>query len=317
MNNGLLYALTVAIWGSTWLAIEFQLGVVAPDVSVFYRFALAAALMIGWCLLRGRPLRFPLDAHLRFMAMGLLMFCLNYLLTYHAQVHITSALAAIAFTSMLWMNMIFARLFFGVRSGLRAIAGSILGIAGIVIIFYPQIGEVSLDDSTVFGFLLALSGAMLASLGNMVSQEAQRRGLPIVTSNAWGMTYGALLTGLIVLFSDTEFSFDWSTSYLLSLFYLTVFGTIIAFGAYLTLLGRIGAHKVGYAVVLFPVVAVMLSVLFEGMPLTTSLVLGVMMVLAGNVFVLQSRRRAVPQAATMIQGGEAFDSSDKARRISE
>lgn len=317
MSNGLLYALTVAIWGSTWFAIEFQLGKVAPDVSVFYRYALAAFLLVSWCLLRGRSLQFATAAHLRFMAMGLLMFCLNYLLAYYAQVHITSALSAIAFTAMLWLNMVFARLFFGVRSGTRAVAGSFLGIAGIVIIFYPQIGEVSLSDTTMYGFLLAFAGATLASLGNMVSQDAQQRGLPIVESNAWGMTYGALFTGLIVLSGDSQFSFDGSPAYVISLLYLAIFGSIIAFGAYLTLLGRIGAHKAGYAVVLFPVIAVMLSVGFEGLPLTASLVVGVVMVLAGNVFVLQSRKRRGTTAAVMVQGAIEAESPKSSRRTSE
>ncbi|MGB5580961.1 MAG: EamA family transporter, partial [Woeseia sp.] len=302
MSNGFLYALTVAIWGSTWFAIEFQLGKVPPDVSVFYRYVLAAALLMCWCLARRRSLRFAWPAHLRFMAMGLLMFCLNYLLAYYAQVHITSALSAIAFSAMLWLNMIFARIFFGVQSGKRAIAGSLLGIAGIVVIFYPQIGEASLDDSTLYGTLLAISGATLASLGNMVSQEAQRRSLPIVESNAWSMTYGALFTGLIVLAGDSEFAFDGSPAYVISLLYLAIFGSIFAFGAYLTLLGRIGAHKAGYAVVLFPVVAVVLSVTFEDLPFTASLVIGVIMVLAGNVFVLESKKRAAARSAVMVQG---------------
>lgn len=317
MNNGFLYALTVAIWGSTWLAIEFQLGTVAPDVSVFYRYVLAASLLVAWCLLRGRSLKFSPAAHLRFMAMGLLMFCLNYLLTYYAQLHITSALAAIAFASMLWMNMIFARLFFGIRSGRRAIAGSLLGIVGIVVIFYPKIGEISLGDSTLFGFLLALTGATLASLGNMVSQDAQKHSLPVVESNAWGMTYGAVFTGLIVLAGDSEFAFDSSPAYVISLLYLAIFGSIIAFGAYLTLLGRIGAHKVGYAVVLFPVVAVVLSVMFEGMPFTPGLVAGVAMVLSGNVFVLQSKKRAARAAAVVVQGVGDLDNSSSTRRVSD
>ncbi|MGB5740035.1 MAG: EamA family transporter [Woeseia sp.] len=313
MSNGFLYALTVAIWGSTWFAIEFQLGKVPPDVSVFYRYVLAAALLMCWCLARRRSLRFAWPAHLRFMAMGLLMFCLNYLLAYYAQVHITSALSAIAFSAMLWLNMIFARIFFGVQSGKRAIAGSLLGIAGIVVIFYPQIGEASLDDSTLYGTLLAISGATLASLGNMVSQEAQRRSLPIVESNAWSMTYGALFTGLIVLAGDSEFAFDGSPAYVISLLYLAIFGSIFAFGAYLTLLGRIGAHKAGYAVVLFPVVAVVLSVTFEDLPFTASLVIGVIMVLAGNVFVLESKKRAAARSAVMVQGVTDAGSSDKRR----
>jgi drug/metabolite transporter (DMT)-like permease len=72
-----------------------------------------------------------------------------------------------------------------------------------------------------------------------------------------------------------------------------VFGSIIAFGAYLTLLGRIGAHRAGYAMVLFPVVALVLSMLFEGLKLDATILLGTCLVLAGNMFVL--RRRPPPQ----------------------
>ena len=291
MSNSLLYALTVLIWGSTWLAIEFQLGVVPAEVSVFYRYVLAASLLFAWCLAVRKPMRFGASAHLRFMLLGLLMFGLNYILAYRAQIHVTSALAAIVFSTMLWMNMINARLFFGARSDWRAIGGSLLGIAGIVIIFYPQIEELSLDDATFYGTSLALLGALLISFGNMVSQEAQSRGLPILQSNAWGMAYGALFTGLIAFVSGREFVFDWRPAYMASLAYLAVIGSIVAFGAYLTLLGRIGAHKAGYATVLFPVVALVLSLLFEGLTINASLVMGTLLVLSGNVFVLRARKK--------------------------
>jgi len=206
MSNGLLYLLTIGIWGSTWLAIEFQLGVVPPEVSVFYRYVLASALLFGWCVATRRSLAFPAWAHLRFMLLGVLMFSLNYLLTYRAQVHVTSALAAIAFSTMLWMNMINARLFFGVRSDRRAIAGSLLGIAGIVVIFEPQVGDLAWTDATFRGCLLALAGALFASFGNIVSQAAQQRSLPIMATNAWAMGYGALFTGGLALLSGSAFA---------------------------------------------------------------------------------------------------------------
>ncbi|MEQ8205267.1 MAG: DMT family transporter [Woeseia sp.] len=300
MNNTLLYTLTVLIWGSTWLAIEFQLGVVPTEVSVFYRYVLAAGLLFAWCYRARKRMRFGAAAHLRFMLLGLLLFSLNYILAYRAQLYVTSAFAAIVFSTMLWMNMINARLFFGARSDWRAVGGSLLGIVGIVVIFYPQIDVLSLNDATVYGTLIALLGALLASFGNMVSQDSQSRGLPILQSNAWGMAYGALFTGLIALGSGSEFVFDWRPAYLASLIYLAVIGSIVAFGAYLTLLGRIGAHKAGYATVLFPVVALALSVLFEDLTISASLLVGTLLVLAGNVFVLRARKKpAAPGAAAM------------------
>ncbi len=295
MNNGLLYAVTVLIWGSTWIGIEFQLGVVAPEVSVFYRYALASILLFAWCLTKGLNLRFTLREHGRFLMLGLLLFCLNYILTYHAQQYITSALTAIVFSTMLWMNMLNSRVFFGIRSGASIWLGSIAGIIGIALLFMPQIENLSMSDSTLYGAVLCLVGAFLASLGNMVSQGAQRARLPIVQSNAWGMFYGAAATGLISVGQQQAFNFDWSAAYVISLLYLVIFGSIAAFGAYLTLLGRIGAHRAGYALVMFPVVALVISFFVEDLEPSWNIFVGITLVILGNVFVLRSSKRAVAQ----------------------
>ena len=200
--------------------------------------------------------------------------------------HITSALAAIIFSSMLWMNNGLARLLFGLRSSGRVLFGTLLGITGIVVIFAPEVEAVTLTDGMFFGMLLALGGALSASSGNMVSQAAQKRALPVVQSNAWGMFYGALITGGVALASGHEFNFDATFTYITSLAYLALFGSVIAFGAYLTLLGRIGAHKAGYATVMFPVVALLLSAVFEGLRLDASILGGTTLVLLGNLLVL-------------------------------
>lgn len=290
MNNTVLYALTVLIWGSTWFAIEFQLGVVAPEISLVYRYGSASLLLFGWCRIKGLGLRFSLRNHVWFALLGLLLFGINYIAAYRAQVYITSALTAIAFSTMVWMNIINARLFFGIRARRRVLFGALLGITGILTLFAPQIGELSFSDATFIGSILAVLSALLASFGNMVSQASQKANLPVIQSNAWGMFYGSLITGAIAIASGQTFSFDWSIAYVGSLAYLTVFGSIIAFGSYLTLLGRIGAHKAGYAMVMFPVVALILSTLFEGLEITVTIIIGVLLVLAGNLFVLNTRR---------------------------
>ncbi len=291
MNNVFLYITAVLIWGSTWLAIEFQLGVVEPEVSIVYRYLASASILFLWSKIKGLPLVFNRKSHQWFALMGLLMFCLNYILAYRAQIHITSALSAIAFSSMLWMNIINSRVFFGVRVGPRIYVGALLGIVGIIVLFGPQVAEISLSDSVFFGSILAVIGALMASFGNMASQAAQNSKLPVVQSNAWSMLYGGLFTAVIALSQGHEFTFDPSAAYVLSLAYLTIFGSVIAFGAYLTLLGRIGAHRAGYAAVMFPVVALVLSILFEDLVLDTTLITGFVLVLAGNLLVLTTGKR--------------------------
>jgi drug/metabolite transporter (DMT)-like permease len=303
MSNALLYAVTVVVWGSTWLAIEFQLGVVAPEVSVVYRYAGASLLLFAWSRIRGLRLAFSLRDHARFLLLGVLLFGLNYILTYRAQIYITSALTAIVFTSIVWMNIVNARIFFGIRADRRVLFGAVLGVAGIVTLFAPQVTKLTMSDTVLYGSLLAMLGALVASLGNMASQSAQHAGLPVVQSNAWGMLYGTIITAIIAVLQGHAFVFDWSAGYLGSLLYLTVFGSIVAFGAYLTLLGRIGAHKAGYAMVMFPVVALILSAIFEGLKIDATVIIGTLLVLAGNAFVLNTRAqrvRKVPRAPRLL-----------------
>lgn len=291
MSNAFLYMASVLIWGSTWFAIEFQLGIVEPEVSIVYRYLASAGILFVWCKIKGLGLSFNLKSHLRFALMGLLMFCLNYVFAYRAQIYITSALSAIAFSAMLWMNIINARIFFGVRSGMRLYLGALLGVVGICVLFGPQITQVSFSDRIFFGSILAVMGALMASFGNMASQAAQKMRLPVVQSNAWSMLYGGLLTSVLAVLQGHPFTFDMSPGYVVSLAYLTLFGSVFAFGAYLTLLGRIGAHRAGYVTVMFPVVALILSMLFEGLALNFYIVLGFSLVLAGNLLVLTDSRR--------------------------
>lgn len=287
MNNTLLYIVTVLIWGSTWLAIEYQLGVVEPEVSIVYRYLIASGVLFIWCKIRGLSLSFKVKDHIYFVLLGLLLFCLNYIFAYRAQIHITSAMAAIAFSMMLWINIVLSRFIFGTRATRRVLFGAALGIVGIVVLFAPQVGALSLSDSVFFGSLLALAGALTASCGNMVSQAAQKRSLPVMETNTWSMFYGAVLTFIVALVSGHEFNFDATFTYIASLTYLAIFGSVIAFGAYLTLLGRIGAHKAGYATVMFPVVALFLSFAFEGLKPDLAIVIGATLVLLGNSLVLK------------------------------
>ena len=168
MSNLALYSITVLVWGSTWLVINFQLGTVAAEVSVVYRYAIAAFLLFAWALFHGLKLRYGLFAHFRFFLLGLLLFSFNYIATYNAQEYIPSALNAVAFSTMMWMNVLNTRLFFGARIEPRLWFGALLGMAGILILFWPEVSELSFTDRTLVGAGLRLSGALLASFGNMV-----------------------------------------------------------------------------------------------------------------------------------------------------
>ena len=222
MSNLALYSTTVLVWGSTWLFINYQLGVVAPEISVVYRFAMAAVLLFGWSALRGLRLKFSPHAHMRFFLLGMLLFGFNYVATYSAQQYITSALNAVVCSTMMWMNVVNVRLFFGTRIEPKLWVGAVMGMAGILTVFWPEISVIDLSDKVFLGASLSLTGALLASLGNMASKKAQEENLPVLQSNAWGMFYGALITALVAWRRDIPFNFDLSFSYVSTLVYLAV-----------------------------------------------------------------------------------------------
>lgn len=291
MNTTPLYLSTVFIWGSTFFAIKLQLGEVAPEVSVAYRFALAALMLWLWCGWKKLPMRFSIQQHLWMLVQGLTLFGFNYMLVYWATADLTSGLIAVLFSTIVLMNIANGALFFGKRPAASVLAGALLGLVGICLVFLPELATLDVEGAALSGILLSLLGTFIASLGNMASTRNQRAGLPVVQTNAYGMAYGAAALALIALLQDAPFNYETSWSYTASLVYLALFGSVLAFGSFLTLLGRIGAERAAYAMVLFPIVALGISTLFEGYQWTLEALLGVSLVMLGNVLMLMSAER--------------------------
>lgn len=286
MKNTLLYIGTVLIWGSTWLAIEFQLGEVPVFVSLVYRFAIAAVLMWVYCVWAKVPMSFSRRNHLFIGLLALFNFSMNYALLYYSQKYLTSAMTSIAFSTMLLMNIVNTRIFFGSKITMKVYLGAILGILGIAALFWDDLGAVEVSGSSLLGLSLVLAGALVASFGNMVSVRNSKEGMNVFAVNAWGMLYGTVILTVLVFASGTEFTISMQSGYLLSLLYLGVFGTVIAFATYYVLLNDMGPEKASYVLVLFPVVAVILSTLFEGFVWTNNTFLGFALVLLGNAIIL-------------------------------
>lgn len=289
-HSASLYFSAVFIWGSTFFAIKFQLGEVAPELSIAYRFGLAALLLFGWCLWRGLPLRFDFAQH-RWMALqGVFLFCINYLLVYHATAHLSSGLIAVIFSTIVLMNIINGALFLRKPTTLLVLLGALCGLVGIALIFAPEISGFDLNNASMMGVVLSLLGTYVASLGNIISARNQQQRVPVIQSNAWGMAYGAVALLLAALAQGKAIQFEATPGYSLSLLYLALFGSVLAFGSYLTLLGRIGPEKAAYTMVLFPLVALGISTLFEGYHWTPSSIAGVALVLFGNIIIIMPRR---------------------------
>jgi drug/metabolite transporter (DMT)-like permease len=265
---------------------------VAPEVSVGWRFLLAALLLLGFCVARGIPLRFGVRDHLSFALLGLLLFGLNYVLVYLAEVHLTSGLVAVLFAFLVFWNLLGARLLFGTPAPFAVVGGAVLGVAGVGLLFWPELASVRGDTSLVAGAGYAVAGTLVASSGNLWSQRLFGRGVPVIPGTAFSMGYAALAVLAWCAARGLPFAFDTRWPYLLSLLYLALFGSVVAFVAYLTLLQRIGAGRAGYTAAVIPVVAMLASTAFEAYRWTLSAAAGMVLVLAGTVLVLRAREKA-------------------------
>jgi drug/metabolite transporter (DMT)-like permease len=294
MKNLLFYLTTVLIWGSTWLGIKMQLGVVDPIVSVSYRFALASTLLLAWCAVRKMNMRFGLRQHGFMLLQGALLFGFNYLCFYKAELYVTSGLAAVIFSSIVVMNIMNGALFLGSALDGKVAVGGSLGLAGIVLVFLPEISSFSFENQSIKGIALCVLATFLASLGNITSARNQKSNLPIIQSNAIGMGYGALIMLAVAICSGKTFMIESSASYLGSLVYLAVFGSIIAFGCYLSLVGNIGADRAAYSTLLFPLVALAISTVWEGYVWSATSLTGVIFILLGNLFILKRKKVVLP-----------------------
>jgi drug/metabolite transporter (DMT)-like permease len=282
-----LFAACTLIWGSTWLAITFQLGAVAPEPSVAYRFALAAALIAGGCIATGRSLRFPPRVHGLLAAQGALMFGLNYIAVYRAEQHVASGLVAMLFSTIVFMSLVGTRLAFGIPITARAVTGATMGMGGVALLFLPELAAARNGGDVMLGVGFGLGATALATGGNLVSMQMQRLHLPIVETTAWGMAYGALIVAIFGTVNGVTWSFDPHRGYVVSLAYLAVIGSVAAFLAYLTLLKKVGAGPASYVGVTTPVIAMLLSTLIEGYRWSWLGVAGIALTAAGNVLVLR------------------------------
>jgi len=283
--NLFLYVSAALIWGSTWLAIKLQLTQVPPVLSVAYRFCLAALILLAYCRFTRRRLNFSFRDHGFMILQGFTLFGLSYICSYMATGYMTSGLVAVIFSTILMWNIINLRIFMRQPVAWRAFYGGLLGLMGICIVFWHDLVSFSATRSLI-GLFIAIAGAYLASLGNVVGSRNAKRGVPVTQANAFGMAYGGMLTLFIHFLAGGTLTIDWSMGYLGPMLYLTIFGSVVAFGCYMLLISRIGAEFAAYALLLMPIVALILSTLFEGYLWTTNALLGVALVLAGNLIIL-------------------------------
>lgn len=290
MHSALLYAATVLFWGTSWIAITFQLGNVDPLVSVAHRMALAAVLCALLTLFTQGFARLSRREHAWIFAQGLLLFSGNYLFIYAATADLSSGLVAVVFSTMVILNAIGGALFLGMPINPTVLLGGVLGMCGVALLFLPEFEFLSWSDARLRALGICFLGTLCASGGNMIAAGNLRRGLPVLTCNSWGMFYGGATLYLVALLLGIPIRIDPDPEYLLSLGYLAFFATVLVFWAYISLIGRIGADRAAYTTLLFPVVALVISSIFESYSWTLWSLAGLLLVIGGNWLAMRGAR---------------------------
>ncbi len=289
--NVFLYLLVILIWGTTWIAIRWQLGEVPVTVSVFYRMALAGALLFPVLFLSGKLQKTTWRDQGFFVLQGICLFSINYILSYAATEYLVSGLVSVVFSMATLFNAVNNRLIWKEKPGARFIISALLGLMGLILLFWRDLQGSDWSPSIGLGIALVASGTYVFSLGNMVSLRNSRVGLSPLTSIAYALIYATVVLLLIIVAMDLPLVIEWTPLYLGSLLYLVIPGTLIAFMAYLALVERMGANRAAYATVAFPVVALLISSVFENYVWHWTSVMGMGLVLLGNLVMQGSAGR--------------------------
>jgi drug/metabolite transporter (DMT)-like permease len=293
--NAFLYFIVLLAWGSSWFAISFQLGDVAPQVSIVWRFLLASIMLFIWCFARGLKLSYSWREHANWLLLGFFLFCINYICAYFGTSYLTTGVVCLIFSTLTLFTVFNGFIFFKKPIRLPILFGAIVGIAGLSIIFSHEVSSAdwSFDSEIVKGFLWMLLATFFASIGMLLSGQMQARKIPLIQSNAFSMLYGSIILIIYISFSDISFIFSTSYSYVTSLVYLSLVASVIGFGVYLKLVGNIGADKASYVNIFTPTIALLLSTLFEDYIWSWTGLIGVILIIFGNIIVLYAKPKSI------------------------
>ena len=289
MNNYILFLITLFCWSPTWYLIKFQLGYVDPLVSVFYRFLIAAVIIFIYLVIKNKNLKFSINHHFWFLFFGTCLYSINYVFFYLSNTYLISAFPAIVFSTVVIMNILGEKFYFNKKPSLKTLIGAIIGMIGIIIIFNKEIFNFSLSEGTHIGLFLALIGTFCASTGNMVHQRNLNNNFPPTQTIAYAMLYGSFVTLFVTKICGAELLFENSVSYISSLLYLAIFGSIFAFISYLKLLEKVGPGRAGYVGVVMPVLALIISTIFEKLEWQIDLIIGLPILIIGAVLVINQK----------------------------
>ena len=287
------FGIVTLIWGSTWLVIRDQLGVVPPSWSVSYRFLVGGITMAIYALAKRQSFRLDARGWGFAAALALTQFCLNFNFVYRAEQYITSGLVAVVFALLLVPNAILARIFLGQHMGRQLLVGSAVAMAGVTLLFVHEARTAAAGTQTVLlGIGITLCAILSASSANVMQGTQTAKRYPMGAMLAVSMLIGAVMDAGLAYALTGAPVFETRPAYIAGILYLGVFASAIAFTLYFQVLRVIGPAKAAYSSVIVPVIAMLLSTLFEGYRWSLLAGVGAALTGVGLVIALRARRPA-------------------------
>lgn len=286
------FALVALIWGSTWLVIKDQIVAIPPEWTIVWRFVLASVAMCALAWMRGESLRLPAGGQRLAALIGLTQFCGNYQFVYRSEHYLTSGLVAVFYALLLVPNAALSRLFLKTPVTGRFVLGSLVAVAGIALLLMHEAHIAPVRGAVAWGILLSIFGLLAASAANVLQAGPVAQRTLAVPLMAWSMIWGVAFDAAIAFAVAGPPAIDMRFSYLAGVAYLAIFGSVITFPLYFDLIRKLGAGKAAYNGVATPVIAMLLSTLFEGYRWSLLAVAGSVLAMAGLVVALSARRPA-------------------------
>jgi EamA-like transporter family. len=284
------FLLVALIWGSTWWVITGQVGDVPASWSVAWRFLLATPAMFVVAAAMGRSLKIGGAGHLLAALVGITQFCGNYNFVYRAELHLTSGIVAVMIALLLVPNTILARLLLKQPITARFALGSVIAIAGIGLLLLHEARDAPLQGKVFLGVIFALVAMLCASVSNVIQANETGQRLPTVSLLAWAMLYGTIADVAVAWLTAGPPAIPGRATYWLGTGYLAIFGSVVTFPLYYTLIRQIGAGRAAYNGIAVVVIAMVISTVLEGYRWTPVASAGAVLAMAGLIVALSARK---------------------------
>lgn len=283
------FLVVALIWGSTWWVITGQIDEVPPSWSVAWRFMLATPCMFALALITGKSLRIGRAGHLLAMFIGISQFCLNFNFVYRAELHLTSGIVAVMFGLLMVPNALLGRALLSQPVTGRFLLGSLVAIAGIVLLLVHEARLSPLGGNIPLGIGLAVGGILSASVANVMQANPTGRSLAMASLLAWSMLYGVIADFALALFTAGPPVLPADPDYWFGMVWLALAGSVVTFPLYYTLVRQIGAGRAAYNSLFVVVIAMLISTFIEGYEWSLLAVAGSVLALAGMLIALQAK----------------------------